>query len=185
MGPTGAFVHLDTVSRMISVKVGGRSICELSIGYCIDSSKATFLRWCDGVFILEDYIRNKSKGQVWLMCSSLDGETRTKNSHANFCWSYFSLCLWVVTWPWPFSSVLFIQLVKNPGLHVFKCQRVATKNTVLIPVKISKWSQSRLDKRGHIIYLLFWVIEKYKCVTTVKLPANFIALNSLIHISLH
>lgn len=84
MGPTDAFVHLDTVYKMTSVKVGGYRCLEISSsGYSgIIKVKAFVMVWRCLHFVILDQ-KQIQEQRMELTASYLDGETRSSNAHAN------------------------------------------------------------------------------------------------------
>lgn len=84
MGPTDAFVHLDTVSKMTSVKVGGLQYLEMS-----KQCKSPYYQsqgFCDSMMepaFWNSLSNTNARAEGVIMACNLDGETRTSNSHAN------------------------------------------------------------------------------------------------------
>lgn len=82
MGLTDAFVHLDTVYKMTSVKVGGLQYLETnSIGFCTGITKVKAFVMVSSCWNSLSKANPRAEGVF--MASCLDGKTRTCNSHAN------------------------------------------------------------------------------------------------------
>lgn len=82
MGLTDAFVHLDTVYKMTSVKVGGLQYLETnSIGFCTGIIKVKAFVMVSSFW--NSLSKPNPRAEGVFVVSYLNGKTRTFNSHAN------------------------------------------------------------------------------------------------------